>query len=116
MRVGVMLGNCAEFPITWLAIARLGAVMVPINPELHPAGTCLCPNQTRGLGPGDRGGVPTDARAMHGSAPGLDDDRLIVLGKTTISRAREWSDLLGGGASRHASAEPILRDDLLNIR
>ena len=36
MRVGVMLGNRAEFPITWLAIARLGAVMVPINPSYTP--------------------------------------------------------------------------------
>lgn len=29
--VGVMLPNCSEFPITWLALAKLGAVMVPIN-------------------------------------------------------------------------------------
>jgi acyl-CoA synthetase (AMP-forming)/AMP-acid ligase II len=26
-----MLPNCSEFPIIWLALARLGAVMVPIN-------------------------------------------------------------------------------------
>lgn len=30
-RVGVMLPNGLEFPITWLAIAKLGAIMVPIN-------------------------------------------------------------------------------------
>jgi crotonobetaine/carnitine-CoA ligase len=30
-RVGVMLPNGVEFPVTWLAIAKLGAVMVPIN-------------------------------------------------------------------------------------
>lgn len=29
--VGVMLNNCPEFPITWLALAKLGSVMVPIN-------------------------------------------------------------------------------------
>jgi acyl-coenzyme A synthetase/AMP-(fatty) acid ligase len=33
--VGVMLPNCLEFPITWLALARLGAVMVPINIRLN---------------------------------------------------------------------------------
>ena len=32
MRVGLMLSNTVEFPITWLALARMGAVMVPINP------------------------------------------------------------------------------------
>lgn len=38
--VGVMAPNIAAFPLTWLALARLGAVMVPINTrytarELH---------------------------------------------------------------------------------
>ena len=31
MGVGVMLPNCPEMPLTWLALARLGAVMVPVN-------------------------------------------------------------------------------------
>ena len=30
-RVAVMLGNVVEFPLTWLAIAKIGAAMVPIN-------------------------------------------------------------------------------------
>lgn len=29
--VSVMLPNCSEFPITWLALAKLGAIMVPVN-------------------------------------------------------------------------------------
>lgn len=29
--VSVMLPNCSEYPLTWLALAKLGAVMVPIN-------------------------------------------------------------------------------------
>jgi crotonobetaine/carnitine-CoA ligase len=29
--VAVMLPNCPEFPLTWLALAKLGAVMVPLN-------------------------------------------------------------------------------------
>ncbi|MBU2510303.1 AMP-binding protein [bacterium] len=29
--VGVMLPNCVEFPCVWLALAKLGAVMVPLN-------------------------------------------------------------------------------------
>ncbi len=30
-RVAVMLGNEPDFPLTWLALARLGAAMVPLN-------------------------------------------------------------------------------------
>ncbi len=32
-RVAVMMANRAEFPLTWLALARLGAAMVPLNPH-----------------------------------------------------------------------------------
>ncbi|MEI2643347.1 MAG: AMP-binding protein [Candidatus Nanopelagicales bacterium] len=32
-RVAVMMHNRAEFPLTWLALARLGAAMVPLNPQ-----------------------------------------------------------------------------------
>ena len=36
-RVGVMLANGFSFPIAWFAIAKLGAVIVPINPEYQQA-------------------------------------------------------------------------------
>jgi crotonobetaine/carnitine-CoA ligase len=32
-RVAVLLHNQAEFPLTWLALAKLGAAMVPVNPR-----------------------------------------------------------------------------------
>jgi len=32
-RVAVMMTNRAEFPLTWVALARLGAAMVPLNPQ-----------------------------------------------------------------------------------
>lgn len=35
-RIGVMLPNRIEFPILWFAIAKLGAVMVPINMRYTP--------------------------------------------------------------------------------
>jgi len=35
-RVGVMLPNIGAFPLTWLALARLGAIMVPINVRYTP--------------------------------------------------------------------------------
>lgn len=35
-RVGVMLPNIPAFPLTWLALARLGAIMVPVNARYTP--------------------------------------------------------------------------------
>ena len=53
--VAVMLPNTPEWPITWLAIARLGAVAVPVNTrytarELHYAL--------------ERGGGPSSTKAI----------------------------------------------------
>ena len=31
MKVGVMLPNCPQMAIVWLGLARIGAVMVPVN-------------------------------------------------------------------------------------
>ncbi|MFI6920688.1 AMP-binding protein [Nonomuraea spiralis] len=36
-RVAVMLGNGVGFPVAWLAIAKLGAVIVPLNPGYRSA-------------------------------------------------------------------------------
>jgi carnitine-CoA ligase len=36
-RIAVMLGNRPAFPLTWLALARLGAVMVPVNTRYQSA-------------------------------------------------------------------------------
>lgn len=35
IHVSVMLPNCSDFPLVWLALARIGAVMVPINNRYH---------------------------------------------------------------------------------
>jgi acyl-CoA synthetase (AMP-forming)/AMP-acid ligase II len=32
-RVAVMLGNGFDFPMTWLSIAKLGAIMIPVNTQ-----------------------------------------------------------------------------------
>src|SRR5882757_4011114 len=34
--VGVMLPNLSALPVTWLALARLGAIMVPMNTAYTP--------------------------------------------------------------------------------
>jgi carnitine-CoA ligase len=36
-RVAVMLSNTAAFPLVWLALAQLGAAMVPLNPSYRSA-------------------------------------------------------------------------------
>ncbi|MFC4944421.1 AMP-binding protein [Pseudonocardia sp. GCM10023141] len=48
-RVAVLLRNVPDFPLTWLALARLGAVMVPVNVTYrsHDAGHLVRDSGTR---------------------------------------------------------------------
>ncbi|MFD1661822.1 AMP-binding protein [Streptomyces caeni] len=48
-RVAVLLRNRPEFPLTWLALARLGAAMVPVNTNYrrHDAGHLLTDSGAR---------------------------------------------------------------------
>jgi acyl-CoA synthetase (AMP-forming)/AMP-acid ligase II len=115
-RIGVMLGNRAEFPISWVAIARIGAVIVPINPSytarelsyvLNDSGASTLIIEDEFL--------PILGQCTERPAD-LGDDRIIVLGPSAPQGMRRWNDLVSAGSSVHRPVEPVKRDDLLNIQ
>jgi crotonobetaine/carnitine-CoA ligase len=112
--VGVMLPNAPAMPLTWLALARLGAVMIPVNTrytgrELHYSL--------------DDGGaeflVVHDSslevlRAMPSPLPRL-DGRVFVVGEVP-SGYRDWAGVSAGQhATPPAVAEPTL-ETVLNLQ
>jgi acyl-CoA synthetase (AMP-forming)/AMP-acid ligase II len=112
-RVGVMLGNVPEFPLTWLAIARVGAVMVPINSRYTPREVAYV------LGDSGATFLVTDAatHAVLADAAELRESpamrQVAVVGATG---AQAWETLAATDpAAFHVEREPAL-DDLLNIQ
>jgi crotonobetaine/carnitine-CoA ligase len=112
--IGVMLPNIPEWPITWLAIARIGAVIVPVNTrytgrELHHAlddgeADCLVIHESF---------LPVLAAVPH-SLPRL-SGRIVVVGDTA-GEHRNWRSLVDRfGAELPALDEPG-QDDLINIQ
>lgn len=111
--VGVMLPNVPEMPITWLALAAIGAVMVPVNTrytahELHY--------------------VLTDSEASHlvihadfsghldmmpAAIPGL---TTIAVGEIARPGVLSWQALAEGPAEPFRPAVAPGLDDLLNIQ
>ncbi|GAY08274.1 class I adenylate-forming enzyme family protein [Pseudonocardia sp. N23] len=80
--VALHLRNCAEFVVADVAVARLGAVKVPVNPLLPPAtvahvlrasGACLL---VRGTSLPPVAGVPTLVVDDGGGAPAAPDETL----------------------------------------
>jgi crotonobetaine/carnitine-CoA ligase len=114
--VGVMLPNIAAFPLTWLALARLGAVMIPINVryterELHYV-----------LDDGEADFIVIDASLLSmlqnvpQPLPRLTAEHIVVVGRAP-GGYRAWSDVKSrGGEETPTSSEAVALDDLLNIQ
>jgi crotonobetaine/carnitine-CoA ligase len=112
--VAVMLPNLAAFPITWLALAKLGAVMIPVNIAYTPR------EMEYVLGNGDAEWLIVHADclpSLTGMArpPGLSDERIFVLGDAAHGFQR-WESLAAGQPATFTPSEPVALDDLMNIQ
>ncbi|MEO8754487.1 MAG: class I adenylate-forming enzyme family protein [Casimicrobiaceae bacterium] len=113
--VGVMLPNVLAFPVTWLALARLGAVMVPINVQftkrefdyvVRDADVEFLVIDERHLGllePGEE------------AVPAVDHARVIVHGGASAGR-HGWDSLQQAGVASPAMFPSVSLDDPLNIQ
>lgn len=112
--VALMLGNSPAFPLTWIALGRLGAVMVPVNTAytvdeidfvLTDADAQFLVIDSDLLGRLD---------ALEKLPPLLDRERIIVHGGE--GHACSWQALLDAGDPDFVSPFPVNRNDLLNLQ
>ena len=112
--VAVMLPNIREMPTTWLALAALGAVMVPVNIRYtgHELHYVITDSEATHL-------VIHDAcqallRELPAWPPML--AAVIVAGEPASDGYLRWHDLIAGASAAFApDIEPDL-DDVLNIQ
>jgi acyl-coenzyme A synthetase/AMP-(fatty) acid ligase len=114
--VGVMLPNRREYPITWVALAKIGAVMVPINPRYteRELGYALNDSGASYLVI-DEEHVPL-LRSLADRPAALNDEHVVVRGRPVLPGSRTWSALCAGGAAAFAPAQPVTGDDIINIQ
>jgi acyl-CoA synthetase (AMP-forming)/AMP-acid ligase II len=104
-RVGIMLGNVPEFPITWLALARLGAVSVPLNPSYTPREVQFIADDT------EMTHVVVDAstwqrlRQVEGGSPLLPGCLVIAVNGVPADGA-PFEDLMGADPAAAPSVAP----------
>jgi len=114
-KVAVMLPNVAAMPTTWLALARLGAVMVPVNIAYTPRELEYVIDDS------DASYLVIHAQCL----PALDGlerlpaaierERIFVVGEAN-QRYGQWSDLSEAQSPELQCAVAIDRDDLMNIQ
>ncbi|MEO6269773.1 MAG: class I adenylate-forming enzyme family protein [Lautropia sp.] len=113
--VAVMVPNVPQFPVTWLALGRLGAVMVPVNIGYTPRELDYIVNdaQAQYLVIAEEF-LPTLA-AMAERPSTLTDSNVIVVGCAAAGQ-QDWQSLHDAGTPTFEPPAPVGLDDLLNIQ
>ncbi len=114
--VGVMLPNIPSFPTTWLALGRLGAIMVPINDRYAPRELDYIINDsdTEWLVIDEQ--LLTCLDGMEKRPDVLSDQRIIVVGEGAPRGHNEFDALLNGGDPDFRPDETAGLEDLMNIQ
>jgi crotonobetaine/carnitine-CoA ligase len=114
--VGVMLPNVPESLAAWLAIAKLSARMIPINPGYTPDELryWLTDGDAEWLLL-DQSCLPTYAE-MQNKGHVLGEDRLITSGEAKVGQLRHWQALLAEARPNFTPTEAVALDDVVNIQ
>lgn len=114
--VAVMLPNVAAFPISWFALGRLGAVMVPVNIAYTAAEVHFV------LDDSDAQFLIIDASFLATLAeiperpPMVVDARVIVHGATVPAGMVAWAGLLEFGTLPFDAPSTVCETDLVNLQ
>jgi acyl-CoA synthetase (AMP-forming)/AMP-acid ligase II len=114
--VALMMPNISAFPVTWLALARLGAVMIPVNVRYTTSelGYVLTDSEAEFLV--IDGALLGIFNALEARPPALTNERTIVHGEGGDPGTHRWDDLLTKGTSGYAPPWSVTADDLMNIQ
>ncbi|MDR5881812.1 class I adenylate-forming enzyme family protein [Caballeronia sp. LZ032] len=115
--VALMLKNAPEFPVTWIALGRIGAVMVPVN-------TAYTRDEMRFvLDDADVQYLVIDEEYVprlegFDALPGLLAWERVIVSGAYGARADllQWQTLLASGRADFAAPAHVSRDDLLNLQ
>lgn len=110
--VSVMLPNGFEFPITWLAIGKLGAVMVPTNIKYQEHDLVYLLNDSEACAMVIHQDFIPLLQRVRDQVPGL--EKVIVLGETPSGY--HSYEAITTPASDVFAIEDVKENDLLNIQ
>jgi len=115
-KVAVMLPNVAAMPTTWLALARLGAVMVPVNIAYTPRELeyVVTDSDSTFLVIYDECLTALDGMARLPSA--LVEENVFVVGGDGARRFQSWDDIARDQSDELIFTTAVNLDDLINIQ
>ncbi len=112
--VGIMVHTSSHYPVTWLALARIGAVTVPINYNYTPRELhyMLADSEARFFV------IHDDLLPIYEGmeAAVVPQERVVVVGDSGEGYPLRWERLIGAAAESFAPAQAPALDDLMNIQ
>jgi crotonobetaine/carnitine-CoA ligase len=112
--VAILLPNVPEFPILWLALGRLGAIMIPVNI------TYTAREIDYVLTDGAAELLVAHAELLPGyegiERPPLPMGRVVVVGGAHGGYAHDWRVLAAAAEPAFTEVEAVEPDDLVNIQ
>lgn len=115
-RVAVMSPNRVDYPLIWFALAKLGAVHVPVNTRYTPREIAyVCNDAGVSLAIVDRALVDVFL-AMEGRPAGLPDERVLVLDGEPPAGSRDYAALVAAASESSLPDRGVAPDDLMNIQ
>ncbi|MCP4751017.1 MAG: acyl--CoA ligase [Proteobacteria bacterium] len=111
--VAVMLPNCPDFPVTWLALAKLGAVMVPLNVRYQAAELEYVLNDSNASAIVIHADFTPVLNRARGKTPGVKTVFAVDSDETTESL--NLPELANQASPKFNSADLTL-DDIINIQ
>jgi len=108
-RVALMMSNRLDYPLTWLALAKIGAVHVPVNTRYTPREIAYVTGDSGATALIIEHGFLDAFHAIEQRPAGLTDDRVLVVGGSF--------DALVAAAGDEPCLDPAVGpDDLMNIQ
>lgn len=114
--VALVTPNSPGFVLSWFAIAKIGAVMVPVNP------TYTVRELTYVLSDSDASFIVYDpmfeavAEAVKDDSVNITEERMIVLGDADSGPGRPFNEVLASGKAPFMPPAKVYASDLLSIQ
>ncbi len=115
-RVAVMLPNCLAYPLVWIALAKIGAVHVPINTRYTPAEISFVANDAGIRFAFVNADLVRTFLDMPERPATLPNDAILVVNGDGHSGQESLESALNGIDVRSCLGPTVTPDDLMNIQ
>ena len=112
--VAVIMSNRIEFPISWLALAMIGAVMIPVNPAYTSTELDYVLNDSDAEFLIIEDQFLSTLEAMNKRPEAMTDESIIIVTDKDINN--NWTSLMSSGSEDADYHYQVNSHDLLNIQ